>query len=218
MFVFPQSVVHLGSSRDLSSNHTMQRTASQLSDLEPDSRFSRVAWKCDGSPIQEIERVDVTVPGARVFLLHNVLSPDECEHYITATEEAGYSSIAGEYPTAYRNNWRCLALMPEFMDQVYERIKVHIHRGDIHGVRPIGFDTGGIWSPIGLNECVKFSRYESGASQKFSKHIDSPFVRNDDEQSIFTVMIYLNDAFEGGETIFYPECEPHQIVTTAPFC
>jgi hypothetical protein len=183
----------------------MERTTSQLSELGvDDARFSKVAYAPPGGG--EIERQNVgELPGARAFLLHNVLSAEECNHYISATEDAGYSSIAAEYPTAYRNNWRVLALMPEFMNDLWDRIKPFIYRADIASVRPIGFGTDGIWSPIGLNECVKFSRYEGGASQKFAQHIDSPFVRHDDEQSIFTVMVYLNDNFQQGQTVFYPQ-------------
>jgi len=53
---------------------------------------------------------------------------------------------------------------------------------------------------IGLNEQFRFYKYES--SQRFKRHIDGRFKRNENEESRITFMIYLNDDFEGGETKF----------------
>ncbi|MEM9676046.1 MAG: 2OG-Fe(II) oxygenase [Bacteroidota bacterium] len=53
---------------------------------------------------------------------------------------------------------------------------------------------------VGLNEMFRFYKYEPG--QEFKKHRDQSFIRNEVEASYFTMMIYLNDGFEGGETTF----------------
>lgn len=55
-------------------------------------------------------------------------------------------------------------------------------------------------SAIGLNEQFRFYKYE--INQRFKRHIDGRFKRNDLEESRITFMIYLNDDFEGGETHF----------------
>ncbi|XP_035702464.1 uncharacterized protein LOC110863478 isoform X2 [Folsomia candida] len=54
----------------------------------------------------------------------------------------------------------------------------------------------------GLNERLRFLRYETG--QKFAPHYDGTYSREDDplEVSLITLQIYLNDNFEGGETNF----------------
>jgi hypothetical protein len=39
-----------------------------------------------GSPKQNISREDLSVEGARVFVLHNFMSSEECKFFIDATE------------------------------------------------------------------------------------------------------------------------------------
>lgn len=53
---------------------------------------------------------------------------------------------------------------------------------------------------IGLNEQFRFYKYST--SQRFKRHIDGRFKRNEIEESRITFMIYLNEDFEGGETKF----------------
>jgi hypothetical protein len=53
---------------------------------------------------------------------------------------------------------------------------------------------------VGLNERLRFYRYEVG--QHFGAHTDGYFERPNGERSFLTLMIYLNDDFTGGETLF----------------
>ena len=53
---------------------------------------------------------------------------------------------------------------------------------------------------VGLNEQFRFYRYQPG--QQFKKHRDQSYIRNSNEASYFTFMIYLNDEFKGGATTF----------------
>ena len=55
-------------------------------------------------------------------------------------------------------------------------------------------------SAAGLNERFRFYRYEAG--QKFDWHRDGAFHRSDREWSLLTLIFYLNDGYEGGETEF----------------
>jgi len=57
-----------------------------------------------------------------------------------------------------------------------------------------------IWNAVGLNE--RFRYYRSTKGQKFDWHFDGPFTRENGESSKLTFMIYLNDGFLGGETVF----------------
>jgi predicted 2-oxoglutarate/Fe(II)-dependent dioxygenase YbiX len=58
----------------------------------------------------------------------------------------------------------------------------------------------GRFRAVGLNERLRFYRYEPG--EFFAWHRDGSFHRDDHEQSLVTLMIYLNDGFEGGSTDF----------------
>jgi hypothetical protein len=54
--------------------------------------------------------------------------------------------------------------------------------------------------PVGLNERFRYYRYTKG--QKFDWHFDGAFTRDNGESSKRTFMVYLNDGFLGGETVF----------------
>jgi prolyl 4-hydroxylase len=52
----------------------------------------------------------------------------------------------------------------------------------------------------GCNERLRGYRYRPG--QRFAPHYDGSFVRDASERSLLTFILYLNDAFTGGETAF----------------
>jgi hypothetical protein len=56
-----------------------------------------------------LKREDIELwPGARCFMLHNLLSNDECKQWIDSTQlsGAGYAALDKEFPPHYRNNDR----------------------------------------------------------------------------------------------------------------
>jgi prolyl 4-hydroxylase len=67
-------------------------------------------------------------------------------------------------------------------------------------LRPYVPERLGLWRALGLNERLRIYRY--GPGQQFRWHHDGSFVRSGVEQSLLTVMLYLNDDFEGGSTDF----------------
>jgi len=75
-----------------------------------------------------------------------------------------------------------------------------IHK-EFENVKPFGIGNDGIWVPISVNQVIKFAKYDKGG--KFLPHFDNMFVANENEKSIFTIIVYLNDNFEGGSTTFY---------------
>ena len=58
-----------------------------------------------------------------------------------------------------------------------------------------------MYASIGDWKMIFFSR----CGAHFSPHLDGPWVPNEDESSIFTVVIYLNADLEGGATSFLSE-------------
>ena len=52
----------------------------------------------------------------------------------------------------------------------------------------------------GLNERWRIYRYRPG--QRFAGHVDGSFRRENGEKSLLTLLLYLNEEFEGGETTF----------------
>ena len=57
------------------------------------------------------------------------------------------------------------------------------------------------WQPCMVNERLRVVRYEVG--ERTTIHFDGPFTRSPTEKSIFTLMVYLNEDFTGGQTNFY---------------
>lgn len=58
----------------------------------------------------------------------------------------------------------------------------------------------GNFRPLGINDMFRCYKYEPGHG--FIKHRDQSFFVDKYETSFYTVMVYLNDEFEGGETKF----------------
>lgn len=149
------------------------------------------------------------------FRLYNVLSREECAHYIQDSERLGYVSLEKIYSKRYRTNDRRIVMSPELASILWQRIG-HFFReyragpaDECFGVEP------GLYEPIGLNECFKFCRYEPGGF--FKTHYDGAFERNSEERSLFTVMIYLNKKdFQEGETEFVSNNEVQERVVPEP--
>jgi len=143
------------------------------------------------------------------FIIHNALTPKECAKYIELTEQLGFTDapITTGLNTAQmmpdiRDNLRVMwQASPEMMNPIWERIG-HLIPETIVLTKESKKD----WHIVKehpLNERFRFYRYDQ--SQVFQPHFDGCFPRKiGQEQSHFTLIIYLNDGFDGGETTFFP--------------
>lgn len=137
-----------------------------------------------------------------IWTVENFLTHKECEDLILFAEQLGFIEAEVGLPDgakmmkSLRNNERL-----EYDDEVlaarlWEKLERYC---------PQKLDR---WFAIGLNEHFRFYKYDPG--QRFKRHIDGRYRRNEHEESRITFMIYLNDDYEGGETYFeqtiiYPE-------------
>lgn len=130
----------------------------------------------------------------QIWLIHNFLSPQECENLIVFSEQKGFEeakvslSTGAKMIKGIRNNDRLIYNDPILAQQFWKKLCSFC---------PQQLDNA---QAIGLNECFRFYRYDQG--QRFKKHLDGRFKRNETEESRLTFMIYLNDDFKGGETQF----------------
>lgn len=135
-----------------------------------------------------------TVHEDGIFTIKNVLTADECDAYIALAEGLGFgeapiTTIGGAVRVPeVRDNDRVMLDDPARALDLWSRVEVYIPEG------------GPDWRVVGLNERLRFYRYENG--QSFKWHYDGAFTRANGERSFLTFMVYLNDDFTGGDTEF----------------
>lgn len=152
------------------------------------------------------QREELNVPNARCFILRNFFSLAECDFFIKSCEKLGFTQLSDKFPSGYRINDRILFLDEYIADGMWNRLEPCLSGADALRIRPIGFGNEGKWLPIRLNECIKVMRYNPGGH--FSPHFDGPWVPREDESSIYTLLVYLNDDYIGGHTVFLDENNP----------
>jgi hypothetical protein len=137
---------------------------------------------------------DYTYLTAHIFTVTDFLSLEECDRYIALAEGEGFgdapiNTLFGPVvEKEIRNNDRVILDEPTLAQMIWERAKDYVP-GVLAGFRVVG-----------INERFRFYRYDPG--QTFRWHRDGYFQRDNGERSRLTLMIYLNDEFEGGETCF----------------
>jgi hypothetical protein len=129
-----------------------------------------------------------------IWTIADFLTARECEDLLVLSEHLGFQeaevnlSSGAKMMKTIRNNYRLLYEDAQLAAKYWAQLKDFC---------PATLDDS---NAAGLNEQFRFYKYES--AQRFKRHIDGRFRRNDLEESRITFMIYLNDEFEGGETAF----------------
>ncbi|MFT3934906.1 MAG: 2OG-Fe(II) oxygenase [Chitinophagaceae bacterium] len=129
-----------------------------------------------------------------IFLIQDFWSKEQCNDFIEKTESRGYRDAAintdrgQRVVKSVRNNKRVMYTDHELAAEIWN---------DLSGFAPASIGNS---TAIGLNELFRFYRYEPG--EEFKRHRDQSYIRNNQEASYYTFMIYLNHDFEGGETTF----------------
>lgn len=140
---------------------------------------------------------------AQVIEIPNVLTAAECERLIDLAEGGGLaqqkyidSSTAQARARGVLQDeswgpmiWSRISTMP------ISSITTRAQGGD--GIHPDVFEP----TPVGVNSFVRVYRYDIGT--RFSPHEDAPFTAPDGSRSFLTALVYLNEEFKGGDTIFY---------------
>jgi predicted 2-oxoglutarate/Fe(II)-dependent dioxygenase YbiX len=135
------------------------------------------------------------IPVAKgAFVVPDVLTPKACADYIAFSEKIGYEPATittgngAELRPDVRNNDRVIYDDEVLAETLWELVKDYFPA------------TVKNRSVRGLNERFRFYRYDPG--QRFEWHMDGYFERENGERSLYTVLFFLNDSFEGGETRF----------------
>lgn len=143
-----------------------------------------------------------------IFTVPGALTEAECALWIQHGERVGFdeapvtTSQGAVMRPDLRNNRRVMIDAPEAAAALWARL-AHV------GPPP--------WRErpaIGLNERFRLYRYSPG--QRFLPHHDGAYSRPNGERSAWTLMVFLNDVIEGGETRFFRSRSQDPFVTITP--
>lgn len=129
-----------------------------------------------------------------IYVIQDFWTKEQCDQYIKMSESRGYRAAAintgmgQRVVNSVRNNKRVMYTDTALASSLWLDLA------------PLVPGTLGNSSAIGLNEMFRFYRYKPG--EEFKRHRDQSYIRNNEEASYYTFMIYLNHDFEGGETTF----------------
>lgn len=142
-------------------------------------------------------------PSENILVLRQFWSADTCAAAIRRSEQIGYSMATVQTERGprrmdfLRNNDRVMLDDPLLAARIWDEMRSY-------APAVIGKSKA-----VGPNERFRFYRYQPG--QVFRRHRDQSFIRSSQEASYYTLLIYLNDDFEGGATTFgnlsvVPQC------------
>ena len=143
------------------------------------------------------------------FLIKNIFTKDECKNIIEAAENTGfeYRQFEGEN----KDSASCVVESKDFAACVFDRIK-HIVPEKSYYDAGLGIVLSDLnsdeliinyWGQLTtINSSIRVERYNS--NQRLKMHRDGLVAVKDQPQTytIFAVLIYLNDEYEGGFTRF----------------
>lgn len=137
---------------------------------------------------------DLTRINKEIYTIAGAFTPQECDAWIAKSESLGYEAATinsewgpQEIPDV-RNNARVIVDDEEFANELWQRIASDVP------------DVLKGWTALRLNERLRYYRYDVG--QKFNWHADGCVRLENGLKSMLTFMVYLNDDFIGGETLF----------------
>lgn len=156
-----------------------------------------------------------------VELLSNVLTPRECRELIDSSELRGY--VGAKVNTGFgeismpdvRNSDRCIVDGPVTTEFLWQRVSASACASKL--LKRKITHTRQDWHAVGLNERMRFLRYDPGTY--FAPHRDGCYMRRHDdvtpadrvgERSFVTLQLYLNEDFAGGETNLVNERDDSQ--------
>ncbi len=117
---------------------------------------------------------------------------------VQATENKGYEAAllndGGKQilNTDRRKSSCCIVDSPDQAAEIWGRVKDYVPRVWNH--------RGALWAVVGLNERLRYLRYNP--EDYFAPHFDCCYARENGERSFITLMLYLNEGFDGGDTTF----------------
>tara|TARA_R100001509_G_scaffold150327_1_gene109184 strand:- start:452 stop:1003 length:552 start_codon:yes stop_codon:yes gene_type:complete len=134
-----------------------------------------------------------------VLKIDNVLPNETCDELIKLFEESHYKSKLkkGGYPN-WTNLWIC-----EYHPEVEQKLQ-NVYTAIVNSYQKWLGEYGNYFSARVFEfEGTNMKKYVGGTDDMYKRHADVGSINT--SQRFLAMLFYLNDDFEGGETIFYPE-------------
>lgn len=146
--------------------------------------------------------------GLFLMVIENVLCSEDCKDIMKKSEELCFDKISKKYKNGKQRKSSRLLVIDEMMANkiwygLEKVLKAEMRKHKVPK-QPLGFSvTRGQWKLHGLNNAARICKYDSQEKEFFAPHFDAQFCPNADKRSLFSLLVYLNDGFAGGETNFY---------------
>jgi prolyl 4-hydroxylase len=138
------------------------------------------------APFSGARRIETLSWSPRAFLYHNFLSDEEADHIIaTARPSMHRSTVLGVDGKDETNEVRTSygTFLSRFQDQILTNVQKRVE----------------LWTQLNVSHQEDMQVLRYGVGQKYSPHYDSIV---EESPRMATVLIYLTDVEQGGETSF----------------
>eukprot|EP01083_Nonionella_stella_P026414 72690_1 len=146
--------------------------------------------------------------------IKNVFTAQECQRIIQQSNRLSFQNMskANKYDPSVRKSDRLVVLDPELSNVLWNRLNRIIKEDivDTYYVStvPLGFGVlndmeENKWEISSINTAMRINRYDANSEDFFTFHKDAQYAPSAEERSLFTLIIFLNDDFDGGQTNFY---------------
>lgn len=132
------------------------------------------------------------------WLVEEVLTPDECQHFLDETEKAGLLESHPAGDIRHRNSTTIQVDDAELAQRIFERIKDYLPQEvwvdencENLGLRHSKEALYGRWSVSSLNSMWRVACYQEGGH--FGPHRDGCHIEDENHRSLITLNGYLTD-------------------------
>ncbi|CAF3694610.1 unnamed protein product [Rotaria sp. Silwood1] len=134
--------------------------------------------------------------------LGTLLTSDECDEILSNIRQQTFEQMSKKYDVRKRNSSRLVVMDDRLGRTLWRRLKFSNKLTKlVRHTKPLGFNVQGQWTMSGVNPAMRLNKYNHG--DYFGLHKDAQYAPSGDERSLLSLLIYLNDNYEKGETKFY---------------